>query len=498
MASVAQTMRFRFALGLTGSLLLVGVTSLGQPSDAVRQRARDRFDVAMKLFNEGNNAGALAEFQRAYDLSPNPVVLYNIGLVYAAMGQPVQAVDALEKVLAESEKLSKDDRGRAIQVFKEQSRRIGELSLEGVPKSSVVEVDGVEVGRTPLPKPLRVSSGTVVVTVIAEGYHPSTQSVTVAGDERRQLVFEMVPLERKSAWLDLDTNLLDAEILLDGTVVGHTPDVKALSVTPGPHRVELRRAGYRTAMASTQVAEGTRYKVRLTAEPEQGQLNDDNSGSLRLSSSESETSFSVDGRPMPGTPSWSRLPTGRHLIVAQRTGFFPERRVVQLPRSENLEFALTLHPTPQTYDAYVASAKRQRYWAVGAMGTGILVGAAGGIFWHLNDKKLDDAQKAYDEIVYASVEHSGRSCDVFDPNVDRAACESLLDSRWNDLQDRKKDRVIAYVTTGVGAALIATGVVLYVLSDSPSKYDRPQASARLRPGLMLDRDTQGLAIEGGF
>src|SRR5450755_2596179 len=52
----------------------------GAPSPAVKAEARERFDTGLHLFEKGENAGALAEFKRAYQLIPTPVVLYNMGL----------------------------------------------------------------------------------------------------------------------------------------------------------------------------------------------------------------------------------------------------------------------------------------------------------------------------------------------------------------------------------------------------------------------------------
>src|SRR5450432_439763 len=77
-----------------------------QPNKA---EAAARFDRGLQLFNEGDNAGALAEFKQTYAIMPNPVVLYNIGLVYAAMGRPVEAVDALTPVVSAAS-LSADQR----------------------------------------------------------------------------------------------------------------------------------------------------------------------------------------------------------------------------------------------------------------------------------------------------------------------------------------------------------------------------------------------------
>src|SRR4051812_17464877 len=99
------------------------------PASAAKAEARDRFDRGLKLFNEGDNAGALAEFARAYELIANPLVLYNIGLVYAAMNRPAEATDALDRVLKDPASLSQERLTRAKQTRDEQAARVAELSI---------------------------------------------------------------------------------------------------------------------------------------------------------------------------------------------------------------------------------------------------------------------------------------------------------------------------------------------------------------------------------
>src|SRR5258705_13435309 len=93
----------RFVGALVGALCLVTLTAhAAEPDAAAKADAAKRFDRGLTLFDEGDNAGALAEFKQVYSTMPNPVVLYNIGLVYAAMFRPVDAVDALQQVVNES------------------------------------------------------------------------------------------------------------------------------------------------------------------------------------------------------------------------------------------------------------------------------------------------------------------------------------------------------------------------------------------------------------
>src|SRR5580704_14631688 len=200
MASSMRRSRPAIALAVVASLLvgLVPASVLAQPAppppppatEATKAEARDRFDRGLKLFNDGENAGALAEFKRAYELIPNTLVLYNIGLVSAAMGRPVEAVDALDRALADAGALSAERIARARQTRDEQAARIAQVAVTTqVP--ATIEVDGVETAKTPLSAPMRVSGGLHVFGAFATGYAPVRKEVTVASGERIDLPLEL-------------------------------------------------------------------------------------------------------------------------------------------------------------------------------------------------------------------------------------------------------------------------------------------------------------------
>jgi tetratricopeptide (TPR) repeat protein len=149
--------------------------------DAAKAEAAERFERGLKLFNAGDNAGALAEFKRIEEILPNAVVQYNLGLVYAAMGRSVEAVDALGAAIARGG-LSESDLARAEQELREQKARVGRLMVTTEPAAALIEVDGVQVAKTPLSSPIRVSQGTHIVGAVAPGFAPARKEVVVAGD----------------------------------------------------------------------------------------------------------------------------------------------------------------------------------------------------------------------------------------------------------------------------------------------------------------------------
>jgi len=87
-------MRQGCAVLLTAASFFAGsAVAQTPPTPAMKTEASSRFDRGLSLFNEGDNTGALAEFKRAYELIPHPRVLFNIGLVYAAMNRPATVVE---------------------------------------------------------------------------------------------------------------------------------------------------------------------------------------------------------------------------------------------------------------------------------------------------------------------------------------------------------------------------------------------------------------------
>ena len=236
------------------------------PGAAEKTEARERFDCGLSLFEKGDNAAALAEFQRAYALIPNAVVLYNIGLVYAAMDRPVEATDTLDRFLgAAGDKVSPDQRHHAQTVRDEQASRIARL-LVVTDHPATIQIDGVEAGRTPMTEPLRLRSGAHTVTALAAGYQPSRREVTFAGQVTEKLAMTLLPTESGAAHLVISTPLPGAEVWVNDKLVGTTPLPASVAVMPGEARVELKRAGYRPAARVLHVDQGATARLELTPE----------------------------------------------------------------------------------------------------------------------------------------------------------------------------------------------------------------------------------------
>ena len=83
------------AAALLGLLLSTGVRAAGQSVDLCQSdpACRQHTKQAVRLYSEKNYQAALGEFETAYGLRPEPMLLLNIGRSLHRLGRPEEALD---------------------------------------------------------------------------------------------------------------------------------------------------------------------------------------------------------------------------------------------------------------------------------------------------------------------------------------------------------------------------------------------------------------------
>lgn len=495
------------AMGMTTLLFALGLGSpaVAQVSDAARAEARERFDRGLRLFNLGDNSGALAEFQRAYELVPHPMVLFNLGLVYAADRNPVASVEALDKLLANPGSVSADIRTRAQTVRNEQAALIGEILVTVNVDRAAIEVDNVEVAKSPPPGPLKVATGTHLVSVVAPGHMPSRRQVTVAGQTQVTVPFQLQPLEGQLAHVEVNANIVGADVLLDNEPVGKTPLPTSLAIAPGQHTVVIQRPGYIPVTQALNVGEGTTGAVNAQLQMDLPSLRTEG-GRLTLDISEPDAVVFVDGAPVGAYGGAMELPHGEHVIKVERADFFPFERTVDIPKGSVANVVVELEPTPEKREAYRRHNKALRVagWATLAVGAAVAGGGAGFLIWNKGQK--DDKEALFN----AALERysTGNECDPLRNETLRqeAGCTRGTEEvtiRQESLDSTRKQDAIGYALVGVGGAALVTGIVLVAVADDPNRYEpKPEsdvfAGVRVLPTGFLARGGGGFSLVGTF
>ena len=166
--------------------------SVAAASDSAKQEAARRFEHAIKLYEEGDYTLALAEFERVYQLVPDYRVLYNISQVSIQLGRYARAFRTLKDYLNRGAAELSPDRAAAVQADLTQlAGKVARVTVQVEPAGAQVKVDGVAVGRSPLPEPLVVDVGERQIQVELPGYVAQSQTLILAGGDRRDAAFTL-------------------------------------------------------------------------------------------------------------------------------------------------------------------------------------------------------------------------------------------------------------------------------------------------------------------
>lgn len=166
-----------------------------------RDEAHRHYEAGVLAFDELRFADSAAEFEQAYALAPAWQVLYNLGTVYAALGRPLQAIDAFGHYLEQADSSIGPERRQQVQAeIAKQRAKTGLLEIRVDATRAAIRVDGRPVGRSPLPEPIRLAAGSHRVDVEREGFRAQTrQAVAVGANQRRVLELSLLPLAQSSA-----------------------------------------------------------------------------------------------------------------------------------------------------------------------------------------------------------------------------------------------------------------------------------------------------------
>jgi len=165
------------------------------PSAEVLKEAGERYARGLSLYGDGEFLLALVEFERAYQLSNNYKVLYNIGQVRIQLGRYAKAKEALEQYLKEGGSNLSAERAQAVNkdltTLAERTATLNVISSEA---GADISLDGKVIATSPLTEPLVVDAGEHNLVLHKAGFYDSAQSVTLAGRDQIELKVDLKPI----------------------------------------------------------------------------------------------------------------------------------------------------------------------------------------------------------------------------------------------------------------------------------------------------------------
>jgi hypothetical protein len=177
----------------------VAVPALAQNHATARgaetSEAAVHFNRATALYTEADYAAALAEFKRAYDLSPRWEVLFNIGQSCFQLRDYASALTTLRRFASEGgDRISREDRATLDAELPELVARVAHISIASNVDGATVYVDDQAIGTTPLREAVLLSAGNRKIAVSHEGRAPVERRLAVVGGDAFTVHLDFAPI----------------------------------------------------------------------------------------------------------------------------------------------------------------------------------------------------------------------------------------------------------------------------------------------------------------
>lgn len=286
-------LRHRWTLAAAASaatLLTAGVVHAQQvPEPPAAQVAEGRlhFERGVALFDQGNHDGALIEFQRAWELSQRPTVLFNIAATCQALHRYADAIEALDRFLASPSATDIRQRRHAQRTLTELRSLIAFVRIRTTPADAQLTLDGHSQAAN---GEVTVGPGTHRVEAARAGFNSASAEFTIASGEHRDVALTLTEAGAATppptvVIVDPDRNpppppppppvsastlaVLDAPpgatLSIDDTV-SPAPD-HPVAITPGSHRLVVSAPGMRPWSGSVAVRPGVQHRLSLSLSP---------------------------------------------------------------------------------------------------------------------------------------------------------------------------------------------------------------------------------------
>jgi hypothetical protein len=276
--------------------------------------ARKAWDAAKQLAGASDYRGALVEFQRAYELSHNPRVLFNVGVTEKLLTHYARAVDAWEKEQAEGgaqlTPAELQELKNAVAIVQQFVTTIDVTANEA---DATLSIDDYPVGKTPFVGPVRIDVGKHVVKLSKDGFIDAVQPVDVAAGAKTPVTFKLDPVNKTALVGVTVGGATNATIFIDGRDMGPAPFKGELSADR--HTIEARSPGFVTVGQTVDVLYKQPMSLVLTLSQERHE------GRLRVHAPEG-SAIAVDERAV-GAGTWEGVvsTTGGHQLVVTKPGY---------------------------------------------------------------------------------------------------------------------------------------------------------------------------------
>jgi hypothetical protein len=171
------------------------VSTWAAPAHAADTAEANRhFQEGVELYGEGKFEEALVEFERAYEIAPHPLVLYNLAGTNRELSHYDDAIQYYERFLTEGEgKVSPELLEKGKSELAALKSRVGTILVTVDRAGAVISVDGHKAGEAPLQRPLVLGPGRHTIEIGMPGGRVETRVVALASGDQAKVDVTLGP-----------------------------------------------------------------------------------------------------------------------------------------------------------------------------------------------------------------------------------------------------------------------------------------------------------------
>jgi cell division septum initiation protein DivIVA len=178
-------------------LVLLAILAQASPSAGdpqAKAQAQALLGQGTKLYQQGDVAGALEQFNAAYATYASPKLMFNIGQANRDLRRPVEALEAFEKFLAGAADAPPEMIADARKSVAQLQDKLGRIRIDCEVAGAEVSVDGRGVGLAPMPDPIWATPGRHQVTAKHASAAPALEDVDVTAGSVSAVTMRMSSL----------------------------------------------------------------------------------------------------------------------------------------------------------------------------------------------------------------------------------------------------------------------------------------------------------------
>jgi len=232
--------------------------------------------LAISLKAQGDEAmqslryqDALDAYERATEIEPHPVLLFNRGRALQALHRYAEALAHFEAFERQASPDLRAKAGKLDELMERLRDQIATLNIQCNVRGATVLVRGQKVGETPIEHPVRVNAGEANLTVLANGYRKYSVPLELEGRSTQRLEVRLQPIDDRGT-LIVNSPISGATARVDGRFLGTVP--AEIALPRGSHRVAVEHPDYQTTSTTVELHSGERRHVNVNLEAKPGLL----------------------------------------------------------------------------------------------------------------------------------------------------------------------------------------------------------------------------------